>query len=163
MELTSQVLDLVNDYLGIIRRLNENHADCKDVVYDLVASLFKLVISQNQVVQIQKSTISRKQEVYGKFMSLLNSYGLSEHHIGWYADKLAMTPTYLNSLIKEICGMTIVDWVNRLLVTESKAILTHSDMSIREIADYLHFPNDAYFCRYFKKHTGMWPTEYRKR
>lgn len=163
VELTSQMLDFANDYLDIIRRLHEAHADSKEIVYDLAASLFKLAISHNQVVHIQKSTISRKQEVFENFMRLLNANGLHEHRIAWYAEKLAMTPNYLNSLIKEISGMTIVDWVNQLLVTESKAILTHSDMSVRGIAEYLNFPNDAYFCRYFKKHTGMRPSEYRKR
>lgn len=163
LRLESKVLDIVEKYFNLVRRLCETHTDTKETVYGLASSLFSLVLSNKQTIEIQRSSVSRKQEVYQEFMSLLNSNGLREHRIGWYADRLAMTPNYLNSLIKEISGMTISDWISRLLVMEAKAILTHSDMSVREIADYLNFPNDAYFCRYFKKHTGYRPLEYRKR
>lgn len=163
LRLESNVLDIVENYFALVRRLNETDVDTKETVYSLASSLFSLVLSSKQTIEIQKSSVSRKQEIYQNFMRLLNANGLCEHRIAWYADQLAMTPNYLNSLIHEVSGMTISEWINRLLVMEAKAILTHSDMSIQEISDYLHFPNSPYFCRYFKKHTSYRPSEYRNR
>ena len=53
--------------------------------------------------------------------------------------------------------------IDEFLITEIKLMLTFSEMSIQQIADYLHFPDQSYFGRFFKRFTGMSPQSYRKK
>lgn len=51
--------------------------------------------------------------------------------------------------------------IDRQIIMEMKHILTTTDLSIKEIANQFHFETSSYMGRYFRRHTGMSPTEYR--
>ena len=50
-----------------------------------------------------------------------------------------------------------------MVLLEIKVLLQSTDLSVSEIADWLRFPDQSYLGRYFKKHTGLSPTQYRNR
>ena len=54
-----------------------------------------------------------------------------------------------------------MQWIDDYGVLEAKNLLKYSTMSIQEISYYLNFPNQSFFGKYFKNHTGMTPTAYR--
>ena len=56
---------------------------------------------------------------------------------------------------------TAKEFIDRAVVLEIKMLLKSSDLSVQEIAYRLHFPDQSYLGRFFKKHTGESPTEYR--
>ena len=56
---------------------------------------------------------------------------------------------------------TAKEFIDRAVVLEIKMLLKSSDVSVQEIAYRLHFPDQSYLGRFFKKHTGESPTEYR--
>lgn len=85
----------------------------------------------------------------------------AEHNVGFYAGRLAITPKYLSSLIRDISGLSAPQWINDYIVVEAKTLLKSSDMNIKQIAEYLYFPNPSFFSKYFKQHTGVSPKEYR--
>jgi len=51
---------------------------------------------------------------------------------------------------------------HRILVAHAAKLLSGSDLSIREVAYQLQFCNEFYFSRFFKRHLGVSPQEYRK-
>lgn len=163
VRLSEEAMRVADGYFDMIRTLNEEHLDSKNVVENLALSLFQLVLSQRDDRQSEEKSETRSERILRTFVSLLNENGLEQHRIGFYADKMSMTPNYLNSLIKKISGCTVNEWINRLLLMEAKAILTHGDMTVEEISAYLHFTNSPYFCRFFKRYTGMTPSQYRNR
>ena len=55
-----------------------------------------------------------------------------------------------------------MDWINRSVILEAKVLLKHSNKMIYEIADELDFPSTSFFCKFFKKNTGLTPMEYQK-
>ena len=59
-------------------------------------------------------------------------------------------------------GMTIFNYISNLKIKEAKALLRSKDSSITEISEKLGFESVHYFCRTFKKNTGVSPTEYSK-
>ena len=81
--------------------------------------------------------------------------------MGFYARQLCITPKYLTTLIKRISGLSVSEWIDNYVIIEAKTLLKYSTMSIQEIAYYLNFPNQSFFGKYFKNHTGMTPTAYR--
>lgn len=54
------------------------------------------------------------------------------------------------------------EWISKAVITEVKVLLKDTDKPISEISDILNFPTDSFFCRFFKKETGVTPTQYRK-
>ena len=81
--------------------------------------------------------------------------------VGFYAGQLNLTPKYLTTIIRKTSGRTAVQWIDDYVVLEAKNLLKYSTMSIQEISYYLNFPNQSFFGKYFKNHTGMTPTAYR--
>ena len=81
--------------------------------------------------------------------------------IGFYARQLCITPKYLTTLIKRISGQSVSEWIDNYVILEAKTLLKYSTMSIQEIAYYLNFPNQSFFGSYFKRNTGMSPSQYK--
>lgn len=106
---------------------------------------------------------SRKEEIYNRFIILINERGRKHRDVAWYADQLCITSRYLTDITKEIAGNTPKQTIDSHIIREIKLHLTFSDMSIQQIADHMHFPDQSYLGRYFKHHTGISPQTYRKR
>lgn len=109
-----------------------------------------------------KTPGSRREEIFNRFMGLVLKHGRKHRDVKYYADKLCISSRYLCSITKEMTGESPKQSIDNYLISEIKLILTFSDMSIQQIADYLHFPDQSYFGRYFKHFTGMSPASYRQ-
>lgn len=105
---------------------------------------------------------SRRSSVFGEFMELLHLYGETEHHVGDYAERLCITPNHLSATVKGESGRTVMWWIDRATIQHAKLMLRHTDLTMAEIADRLNLPGDSFFCRLFKRNTGMTPLQYRK-
>jgi AraC-like DNA-binding protein len=102
-----------------------------------------------------------KQKHFYDFLSLLDRHIRSEKNVSFYAGKLYITPKYLGKITSEITSETSKDLIDKRLVLEIKVLLQHSELTVQQIADDLHFPDQSYLSRYFKHHTGLSPKEYR--
>ncbi|MCQ2071756.1 MAG: helix-turn-helix domain-containing protein [Bacteroidaceae bacterium] len=107
-------------------------------------------------------TSTRQRQMMEQFMKLAITDHAKEHLVGYYADKLCVTPKYLSKIIKETSGRSVPEWLNELLILDAKNMLRHSNMTIKEISAQLHFPSQSFFFRFFKNHTGQTPTQYRE-
>ena len=63
--------------------------------------------------------------------------------------------------MRRVSGMSVSEWMNRYIMMEAKYLLKYTEMSIQEIAYKLSFPNQSFFGKYFKQHTGMAPSAFR--
>ena len=105
---------------------------------------------------------NRQKIIFEQFMTLLNDHHQTERSVGFYADKLCVTPKYLSKLIKESSGKTAAEWIDEYVILEAKTLLKYSDMTIQEIAYNLNFSTQSFFCKYFKHQTGITPGEYKE-
>lgn len=74
---------------------------------------------------------------------------------------MCMCERYLGTLVRKASGVTAKEWIDRAVVTAAKVMLCHTRMPVGEIAYRLHFANDSFFCKYFRRLTGVTPTEFR--
>lgn len=79
-----------------------------------------------------------------------------------YARALNLHPNYLNTVIKSKTGKPVGTWIAEKTISEAKALLINTDLSIKEIAYRLGFAESPHFSNYFKKHTDISPVLYRK-
>jgi AraC-like DNA-binding protein len=105
---------------------------------------------------------SRSRMLFEQFMALVAKYHDRYRNVGFYADKLCLTPKYLSKLIKTATGRSAPEWIDAYVILEAKNLLKYSDNTIKEIVYKLNFPNQSVFYKFFKARTGMTPSEYRK-
>ncbi len=163
-------VELYKRYLDMIRLVSSKSVRHNvEMILGIARSLLAFVHEvmeqelSNSATQTPKSerVSNRNMHLFEEFMRLLTENFHSEHQIGFYADKLCLTPKYLSLLIKQTSGRSVSDWIDYCLIMEAKSLLRYSDMSIQQVAYTLHFPTPSFFGTYFKRHVGMTPGEFR--
>lgn len=135
----------------------------REVVQHLIVSLlYDLTYIYKQNCSTPPVRISRQEELFRRFITLVNQYSKQERTINFYADKLCLTSHYLSTVIRETSGQTVMQWINQAVVLEAKVLLKHSNLLVFQISDELNFPNPSFFSKFFKRMTGMTPAEYQK-
>ena len=104
----------------------------------------------------------RTEDVFIGFIRLLPEHFENHHDIGFYADSLNITTTYLSRVVRQVTGRTVIDYVNQFLLMEAGFLLRASGMSIAQISDRLHFSDQAAFSKFFSREQGVSPKEYRR-
>ena len=96
-----------------------------------------------------------------KFLSLVQQHFKKERFLDFYATKLEVSTKHLSRTVKDATGSSAVDWIDRFVILEAKVLLKSTTMSIQQISDELNFNSQSFFGKYFKKHTGRSPKDFR--
>lgn len=84
-----------------------------------------------------------------------------EHYPKFYADKLLISPNYLNALCKKEKGKTVGNIIRERVILEAKRLLVNSKLDISQIAFSLGFEDNSYFTKFFKAQTNQTPKQFR--
>lgn len=133
---------------------------------EIIRSLIYIVLNEiDDVHQSQNPdpspVIDKETNILSRFKTLLAEHFIEERQVSFYADKMHLTPKYFSTIIKKVSGKTAGAWINEMLLLESKVLLQNKDKSIAQIAYDLNFSDPSHFGKFFKKHIGISPLEYR--
>jgi AraC family transcriptional activator of pobA len=106
--------------------------------------------------------VTRKENLVKDFTQLVQKQFRSQRKVNIYAEQLNITSKYLTETVKEITGKTAGEIIDDFVVLEAKLLLDYPTLSIAEISDELHFSDQSFFGKFFKRHTGLSPKEYRQ-
>ena len=136
----------------------------KEVMTSLIRTTLYEILSElsGYVNSLNGELLQQKDLLFKRFLELLTSCEVKPRSVAWYADKLYITPKYLSTVCKIVSGKTAFEWINEYVMTDIRHQLKYSSRSIKEISDYLGFPNISFFGKYVKSHTGFNPSDYRK-
>ncbi len=141
-------------------RIGREHLE-RNYLQSLLLWIYNSLLQKGMV---DRSTYTRKQLLCHQFFGLLHEYAMQEHQVGFYADKLCITPRYLNEIIASYMrGKTPKQLIDEQLAVEIKVLLNDPRLSVAEIAMMCNFPDQSYLSRFFRKHTGFSPKEFRLR
>lgn len=76
-------------------------------------------------------------------------------------ERALYSPRYLSTITRQVAGESAKTIIDRHIILETKVLLRTTEMTVQEITNHLNFPSQSYLGRYFKKHTGESPIEYR--
>jgi AraC-like DNA-binding protein len=143
-----------------------NHQFAKESIGGLISSVFYqfagfLANSKRRQDMETPVRTTRQRQMLEQFIKLAINDHAQEHMVGYYADKMCVTPKYLSKIVKEASGRSVPEWLSELLILDAKNMLRHTNMTIKEISACLNFPSQSFFFRFFKNHTGQTPTQYR--
>lgn len=104
---------------------------------------------------------NRQDDIYAAFLDAVGNNYKKERELGFYANQLCITAKHLSYVVKEVSGRTALDIIEDYVITEVKALLLSTNMTIQQISDYLNFPSQSVFGKYFKRLIGISPKAYR--
>ena len=107
--------------------------------------------------------VKRSGEIFRKFRKLLTAHYRQHHDIGFYADELHISTTYLSRIVKQTTGNTVRFLISELLCADARRMLVCTDLDIKEIASQLGFSDQSVFGKFFVKKTGLSPLKFRLR
>lgn len=105
---------------------------------------------------------SSQDALYARFMDLLFVYHGLERSVTFYASKMCISSKYLTTVVKAVSCKTPAEWIREKTIREIEHMLCYTQISIKEIAYRLNFPNLSFFGKYFKAQKGMSPKRYRE-
>ena len=108
-------------------------------------------------------TSSKSEQLCKAFTQLVMQHYNDNRNVAWYAEKLGITHAHLCSIVKQSTGKTCADIISSMVIMDAKSQLKSTHQSIQAISDSLNFANMSFFGKYFKRHVGMSPLEYRNK
>lgn len=103
----------------------------------------------------------RVRELFNRFMMLLERDYKISRDVNYYAEKMNISSKYLTNIVNQVTGHTPKTIIDQYVILQLKLHLKRSTQSIKEMAWEFHFADVSFFCRYFKKHTGLTPQQIR--
>jgi len=162
--LTEEMLEGMIRYFEMLRRIIQE----KDHPYRLeVARHLTMAFFYGACVDFHQSVDQRKKTQHEmlveKFLHLVQTHYKDERGLEFYANQLCVTAKHLSKVVKATGGKPASDWIDERIALEAKALLKSTNMTIEQISDELNFPSQSFFGKYFKRVTGMSPSEYKSK
>ena len=104
---------------------------------------------------------SRVAVIPEKFLQLVFERDKAPLNVADYAAQLQVTANYLNKTVKSHTHRTAIDWIEIARLNLAKQYLRDPSLSVAQIAERTGLPDQSYFSRFFKKKTGLTPSQYR--
>lgn len=128
----------------------------------LLAVLYKLREFTSAYNQWEQSFTTPQQAILKNYIQLINNYYLEKRTIEEYAELLFISPNHLSQSIKAASGKNALSFINDRILSEARALILYTDYDIAQIVWQLNFSDPANFGKFFKKHAGFTPMEFRK-
>lgn len=162
--------DILDEYIRqITRELSGREEFGRE---DLLRSYLKSFLIQ---IQRRKNGFEKEQgdqnslvawnEKRGKllqFVSLVDEYYNKGLSVGEYARLLLISPRTLSDITHQLLGKTPLRMLQERIILEAQRLLLHSGLNVNQVGYRLGFDDPSYFVKYFKRHAGISPAEFRK-
>lgn len=132
---------------------------------EIVKSLLFIITAEINMIyskQVVNLGTTHTERLTDQFFRLLHDYALTEHKPAFYADKMHFTVRYLSKVLKQETGKSLNKWVSNFSILAAKKLLKSTCLTSAQIAEEMQFANPSFFAKYFKKHTGMTPVQYKE-
>ena len=123
---------------------------------------FHEYLQRNPQYRLEEVKSYRVRELFNHFMMLMERDYKQSRDVNYYASLMNITPKYLTNIVRQVTGHTPKVIVDQYVILQIKMQLKRTSQSIKELAWEYHFADASFFCRYFKKHTGLTPQEMRQ-
>jgi AraC-like DNA-binding protein len=154
-------LDDLNDILQlIVKEYNRSGVRHLDILSGFI-NIFMLYLSRSLTLKNPYPKYDSNTEKVIEFLALVKKHFLTKKMVSEYASQMAITPCYLNYIVKKISGFSASYHIQQCIMQEAKRQAVSEKMRLKELAYYLGFDDYAHFSKYFKNRCGMNFTSFR--
>ena len=149
-------------HLMLYRHLRQQDGSSQVTLHLVSAFLWYVDYLWSRNEQSYRENQTREQRLFTDFIQQVSEFALEHHTIDFYASRLCLTPRYLSTIIRQVSGKSAKQWIDDALVTRIKIELKHTHKSLAQICDDMNFPNPSFLTKFFKRMTGVTPTQFRQ-
>jgi len=124
----------------------------------IAVGVARLAASRARTVSV---TLQPADVTVAQLRALVDESFREQRQLNFYAEKLSITVDRLNDQVKRATGVTAGHLIRQRLLTEAKRQLVFTTQPIHDISKELAFADQSHFARFFRKHTGTTPHEFR--
>ena len=134
----------------------------REEILRLLLQLLLTKVAREQQLLISQKTTSSSISIFSTFRDLIERRFRQTRNANEYAQMMDISYKHLNEICKMVAGNTAKGFIDAFLILETKRRLVVSDISIKELAYQLGFKEQTNFAKFFRKHTGQSPTQFRR-
>ena len=165
ISLSSDETLMFKDYLALLQMKmdDDKHLFRRQIAGTILATMvYELCNITRRLVTNGNKTHTRSQAVFERFIRLVEQNFRQERRVSWYSEQLEVSPKTLLEMVKRVSQRTPNEWLDLYTTLEIRLLLRHTSMSIKEIADELHFGTQSSLGKFFREHVGISPSNYRQ-
>ena len=125
--------------------------------------LYPLIILLNRCTLAKVELPDYTQDLYAEFINLLEQAFKQQHNLSFYARTMGLSSRKLTEICHVQSGKSAKKIITERLMTEAQRLLKYTSLPLKEIVAQLGYKDIGYFCRYFKKTTGMTPSVFKEK
>lgn len=129
--------------------------------HSFLTLFYETVSIYRQYNAAYKVKLNRPQELSINFLHLLANHFREERSVQFYADLLFVTRKHVTQTLKDTLGSTAGELIDRAVIMEAKILLRNPLYNIAQVAQELNFSDQFFFAKFFKKQTGLTPSQFR--
>ena len=163
---TPVVTNIINGMFGLLK-VYFDQSECTCISQLVLCQLkaffigFHEYLQRNPQYRPDEVKSYRVRELFNRFMMLLEKDYKISRDVNYYAEKMNISSKYLTNIVSQVTGHTPKTIIDQYVILQLKLHLKRTTQSIKEMAWEFHFADVSFFCRYFKKHTGLTPQQIR--
>lgn len=163
---TPMVTNIINGMFGLLK-VYFDQSECTCISQLVLCQLkaffigFHEYLQRNPQYRPDEVKSYRVRELFNRFMMLLERDYKISRDVNYYAEKMNISSKYLTNIVNQVTGHTPKTIIDQYVILQLKMHLKRTTQSIKEMAWEFHFADVSFFCRYFKKHTGLTPQQIR--
>ena len=163
---TPVVTNIINGMFGLLK-VYFDQSECTCISQLVLCQLkaffigFHEYLQRNPQYRPDEVKSYRVRELFNRFMMLLERDFKISRDVNYYARQMNISSKYLTNIVSQVTGHTPKTIIDQYVILQLKLHLKRSTQSIKEMAWEFHFADVSFFCRYFKKHTGLTPQQIR--
>lgn len=135
------------------------------LVNSLAGAFFYMTLAEisacGKLSEADKDRVSGSDGIMSRFADLLRDHHAVERGVGFYAEKLGITPKYLSIVCRKKVGKTASRVIDEVVIHNAKMLLKQPGVSVHEVSVKLNFPSQSFFGKYFKQRVGISPSRYK--
>ena len=163
---TPVVTNIINGMFSLLKvYFDQSECTCISqlVLFQLKAFFigFHEYLQRNPQYRNDEVKSYRVRELFNRFMMLLEKDYKISRDVNYYAEQMNISSKYLTNIVNQVTGHTPKTIIDQYVILQLKMHLKRTTQSIKEMAWEFHFADVSFFCRYFKKHTGLTPQQIR--
>jgi two-component system, response regulator YesN len=123
---------------------------------------FEVKMVHTFIDTLEKEHLNRYSSIVNKAISYIHNHILQDLSLQSIAKELYVSPSYLSDIFRKETGTTLIEFINRKKIEESKYFLLHTDLPLSQISSLFQFCNQSYYTYLFKKFTGVTPKKFQE-
>ena len=134
--------------------------------FSVIRSIIEAILYEiEEIYQLQYTheihQLSQSELLTRNFKDLLSRSFHEYRAVQFYADSLFVNAKHLSQTLKDETGKTASEWINEMVMLEAKVLLQDDSLTVNQITYQLNFADPSFFGKFFKRHEGKSPRQYR--